>query len=280
MLAEVEDLTREDYNLIRRLVYTKSGINLGEQKMQLVRARLGKRVRSGGFKSFREYYRHVEQDRGGEELCELLDAISTNTTHLFREPRHFNLLGELIAGWVADKAWRARHSSLRLWSAASSSGEEAHSIAMVAHDALRAHPSIQLKILATDISTQMLERAKQGFYQAHRAGTVPAQYKRRYLEPVQHEGQPGLRVIADLRRTISFSHFNLMAPTFPFRHGFDVIFCRNVMIYFDKLTQETLIKKLAAQLHDSGYLMIGHSESLNSIDHPLSYVEPTVYRKK
>ncbi len=280
MLAEVEDLTREDYELIRRLVYSKSGINLGEHKMQLVRARLGKRVRSGGFKSFREYYRHVEQDRGGQELCELLDAISTNTTHLFREPRHFNLLGELVAGWVADKAWRARHSTLRIWSAASSSGEEAHSIAMVAHDALRAHPSIGLKILATDISTQMLQRAKQGLYQTHRAGTVPAQYKQRYLEPVRHEGQPCLRVIADLRRTISFSHFNLMTPTFPFRHGFDVIFCRNVMIYFDKPTQETLIKKLAAQLHDGGHLMIGHSESLNSIDHPLSYVEPTVYRKK
>lgn len=161
----------------------------------------------------------MEQDRGGQEVCELLDAISTNTTHLFREPRHFKLLGELVAGWVADKAWRARHSSLRIWSAASSSGEEAHSIAMVAHDALRAHPGIELKILATDISTQMLGRAKQGVYQAHRAGTVPAQYKQRYLEPVRYEGQPGLRVIADLRRTISFSHFNLMTPTFPFRQG-------------------------------------------------------------
>lgn len=161
----------------------------------------------------------MEQDRGGQEVCELLDAISTNTTHLFREPRHFKLLGELVAGWVADKAWRARHSSLRIWSAASSSGEEAHSIAMVAYDALRAHPGIELKILATDISTQMLGRAKQGVYQAHRAGTAPAQYKQRYLEPVRYEGQPGLRVIADLRRTISFSHFNLMTPTFPFRQG-------------------------------------------------------------
>ena len=280
MITEVNDLTQEDYELIRKLVYAKSGINLGDKKMQLVRARLSKRVRQGGFKSFREYYRHVEQDPTGEELCALLDAISTNTTHLFREIRHFNFLQEVISRWLGDKAWRSQHSTLRIWSAACSSGEEPHSIAMVAHDALQAYPGIELKILATDLSTQMLSRAKLGLYESHRVGTVPPQLKNRYLEQVQQNGQTYLQIVPELRRLITFTRFNLMTATFPFRHGIDVIFCRNVMIYFDRSTQNTLVNKLARQLLTGGYLMIGHSESLSGVNHPLSYVEPTVYRKE
>lgn len=277
---DIQDLTREDYELFRRLVYAQSGINLGEQKMQLVRARLGKRVRAGGFKSFREYYHFVESDPSGEQLCSLLDAISTNTTHLFREIRHFDLLHQIITGWLSDKQWRSRHSELRIWSAACSSGEEPHSLAMVAHDALQKDPQVKLKLLATDLSVQMLSRAKLGMYDAHRVGTVPPQYRNRYFEKVLYDGRPALQIVPELRKCITFSRFNLMTPRFPFRHGFDVIFCRNVMIYFDKQTQETLVNKLAGQLHQGGYLMIGHSESLNNLSHPLGYSEPTVYRKK
>ena len=279
MIAEVRDLTRQDYELIRRLVYAKSGISLGDQKMQLVRARLGKRVRQGKFKSFREYYRHVLQDPTGEELCALLDAISTNTTHLFREIHHFVCLRKLINRWLGDKAWRSRHSTLRIWSAACSSGEEPYSIAMVAHDALQTHPNIELKILATDLSTRMLSRAKLGLYETHRVGTVPPQLKNRYLNKVQQDGQTYLQIVPELRRIVTFVRFNLMNASFPFRHGFDVVFCRNVMIYFDRPTQETLVNKLAHHLVTGGYLMIGHSESLSGVNHPLSYVEPTVYRK-
>ena len=279
MTGEVKDLTRKDYDLIRQLVYAKSGINLGDQKMQLVRARLGKRVRQGGFKSFREYYHFVEQDPTGERLCELLDAISTNTTHLFREIKHFNVLRDIIGRWTSDKVWRARHSTLRIWSSGCSSGEEPYSIAMTAHNALRDHPGIELKILATDLSVQMLSRAKLGLYEAHRVGTVPPQYRNRYLTKVQHNGGVALQIVPEVRRLIKFARFNLTTPTFPFRNGFDVIFCRNVMIYFDRPTQETLIRKFTGQLHEGGYLMIGHSESLSNITHTLSYVEPTIYKK-
>lgn len=278
--TDIQDLTRDDYELFRRMVYAHSGINLGDQKMQLVRARLGKRVRSGGFKSFREYYRHVENDPSGQELCSLLDAISTNTTHLFREIRHFKLLADILTKILEDRKWRSEHKTIRIWSAACSSGEEPHSIAMVAHHALQGHPTIALKILATDISLQMLSRAQLGIYDTHRVGTVPAEFRQRYLKKIQGEdGHPCLQLVPELRRLISFSRFNLMTPTFPFRHGFDVIFCRNVMIYFDRTTQQTLVNKLAQQLRPGGYLMIGHSESLNNLAHPLSYVEPTVYRK-
>ena len=279
IVDKVKDLTTGEYQLFRKLIYAKSGINLGDQKMNLVRARLGKRVRAGGFGSFHEYYRHVEEDATGAELCTLLDSISTNTTHLFREIRHFHLLRELVLGWIADQSWRRGRDALRIWSAGCSSGEEPHSVAMTAHDALGRSPSVQLKILATDISTQMLAKAKLGRYDTHRVGTVPPDLRARYLQKVQADGQVYLQVTPELMGTITFTRFNLMMPTFPFRHGFDVIFCRNVMIYFDRPTQKTLVNKFAQHLRPGGYLMIGHSESLNNVGHSLAYVEPTVYRK-
>jgi chemotaxis protein methyltransferase CheR len=279
MATQTKDLTKGEYDLFRKLVYAKSGIELGDQKMQLVRARLGKRVRTGGYKSFRDYYNHVERDPSGEELCKLLDAISTNTTHLFREIRHFEQMTEIIKGWASNQAWRAQNRELRIWSAGCSSGEEPHSIVMTAHDALSSHTDVELKVLATDLSVQMLSKAKLGMYEAHRVGTVPAAYKNRYLQKVQQNGQPHFQLKPELRRMITFSRFNLMTKAFPFRHGFHIIFCRNVMIYFDRQTQETLVNKYATHLRKGGYLMIGHSESLNGLNHPLSYVEPTVYKK-
>ncbi len=279
MELEVQDLTRKEYELIRKLVHAKSGINLGDQKMQLVRARLGKRVRQGGFRTFEAYFRHVEADPSGEELCSLLDAISTNTTHLFREMRHFVLLREIVKGWADSREWRSRHKTLRIWSAGCSSGEEPYSIAMLVHDALGNPPVVPIKVLATDLSTQVLSKAQLGIYDTHRVGTVPADLRHRYLQKVIHDNQACLQVAPEIRRLITFARFNLMTPTFPFRHGFDVVFCRNVMIYFDRPTQTALVNRIAQTLHPGGYFMIGHSESLNGIAHPFSYVEPTVYRR-
>ena len=279
MDLEIKDLTRNEYELFRKLIYAKSGINLGDHKTQLVRARLGKRVREGGFQSFHEYYQFVEKDPTGEELCRLLDAISTNTTHLFREMRHFVLLKNLVQQWAGNRNWRADNAAVRIWSAACSSGEEPHSIAMVVHDALRSHPGVGVKILATDLSVQALSKAKLGLYDVHRVGTVPPDLRNRYFQKVRQEEQALVQIVPELRQWITFSRFNLMTPTFPFRNGFHVIFCRNVMIYFDRPTQTTLVSKLANLLLPGGCLMIGHSESLNGISHPLSYLEPTVYRK-
>jgi chemotaxis protein methyltransferase CheR len=278
-VCETKDLTGEEYELIRKLVYAKSGINLGESKHQLVRARLGKRVRQGNFTSFREYYEHVEDDVTGGELQFLLDAIATNTTHLFREKRHFEFLHRLVRSWVEDREWRKRHSVLRVWSAACSSGEEPHSLAMTVHDALRG-TGVQAKILATDLSTKILARAKMGLYEMHKVGSVPPEYRNRYLRPTHHQGQACLEITPEIRELVSFCRFNLMTPTFPFKHGFDVVFCRNVMIYFDRPTQEGLVGRISRHLHPGGYLMIGHSESLNGIKHDLEYSEPTIYQKR
>ncbi len=280
MITEVRDLTRQDYELFRKLVYEKSGINLGDQKMQLVRARLGKRVRQDGFPSFRAYYEHVANDPTGVELSELLDAISTNTTHLFREPKHFEFLHAQLTQWASDSKWRHQHRTVRIWSAACSSGEEPHSIAMTAFDALGKYPNLELRILATDISSPMLTRAQRAVYDMHRVGTVPREYQLRFLKKVVVDGQQCLQLAPELRRLIKVTRFNLMNKTFPFRNRFDIIFCRNVMIYFDRPTQETLVRKLTANLHEDGVLLIGHSESLTNLKHELGYVQPTIYRKQ
>lgn len=277
--CEFTDITLDEYALFRDLIYAKSGIRLGDNKVQLVRGRLGKIVREGGYASFHDYYHRVEQDATGRELCRLLDAISTNTTHLFREMRHFQLLGELIRGWIADPSWRAANRTLRIWSAACSSGEEPHSIAMTARDALQECSEIELKILATDISTNVLSRAGAGIYPAHRVGTVPPEFRNRYLRTVDSDDGPAVAVSDEIRSAITFSRFNLIRPSYPFRNGFHVIFCRNVMIYFDRPTTQSVVQRLAQHLLPGGVLMIGHSESLTGVEHPLEYAEPTVYRR-
>ncbi len=277
--TRVEDLTRGDYELFRKLIYAESGIDLGDDKMPLLRTRLGKRLRQGGFSSYRAYFDHVVKDQTGGELSTLLDAVSTNTTHLFREEGHFDFLKTVIEQWANDPAWCAENTTLRIWSAGCSSGEEPYSIAMVVRDALRAHPRIQPKILATDLSMQMLRRAKLGLFEPQRVSTVPPALGQRYLRQTNSKEGPRLQVVPDVREIITFARFNLMTPVFPFRFGFHLVFCRNVMIYFDNSTQETLIAQYAKNLIRGGYLLIGHSESLNRIKHSLTYVAPTIYRK-
>jgi len=276
----IQELTPEEYELFRQLIYAQSGINLGSQKQQLVRARLGKRLRAGGFSSYRAYYDYVRHDSSGRELAALIDAISTNTTHLFREKQHFEFLAQTVRGWANDRKWRARRDALRIWSAGCSSGEEPYSIAMTLDDALRGSPGLDWRILATDISTRMLARARSGIYEAHRVGTVPEAYRKRYLVPVPGGDAGCVQVHPDLRRRITFAHFNLMSERFPFQRGFDVIFCRNVMIYFDRPTQEALVGRFTQHLRPGGYLIIGHSESLNALKHTLAYIRPTIYRKE
>jgi chemotaxis protein methyltransferase CheR len=279
LVQDIADLTPADYEAVRKLVYDQCGINLGPSKSQLVRARLGKIVRRGGFPSYSAYLEHVRADASGEALSGLLDAISTNTTHLFRESKHFDFLAAQLNTWLADRAWRRARNLIRIWSAACSSGEEPYSIAMVAREVLRDVAGLDVRILATDISTRVLRKAQLGIFDESRADAVPANLRQRYLRRVTHEGPPALQAAEEIRDLIRFARFNLMSPTYPFRHAFDIIFCRNVMIYFDRPTQETLVNKFWRHLHEGGFLLIGHSESLSNLQHPYTYVEPTVYRR-
>lgn len=272
------ELSTREYDLLRALVYEKVGINLGAQKQQLVRARLGKRLREGQFRSYEDYYEYVKNDQSGHELSALIDAISTNTTHLFREPQHFEFVTQAVQAWVADPSWCRANSALRIWSAGCSLGDEPYSLAITLAEALGQTPRHDWRLLATDISTRVLAQAQTGAYTQERLAKVPGQLRQRYFAP-SRDAAGVFQVIPALQQRITFRRFNLMTPTFPFKHGFNFIFCRNVMIYFDRPTQEGLVRRFSRHLRPGGYLVIGHSESLNSLDHGLQYVQPTVYRK-
>jgi len=264
-------LTEKEFHQIRDLAYTRFGLDLRDGKQQLVAARLGKKIRQGGFGTFADYYRHVTADASGQALVELIDALTTNHTAFLREQAHFDLLTEIV-----------RKSPQRLpaiWSAACSTGEEPYSIVFTVLSALSRPltPHAPGFVLATDISTRALNHARAGRFSPDRLAGLPEGWKRSYL--LKAGGEGGQQVRPEITALIDFRRLNLIEP---FRHGhtFDVIFCRNVMIYFDRRTQQDLVNRLAACLNPGGHLFVGHSESLSGIEHPLDYVCPAVYRRK
>jgi len=282
ILEEVSDIeiSPQEYELVRALVYERSGINLGSNRQHLVQARLAKRIRVGGFTGFRNYFKHLESDTTGDEINHLIDAISTNTTFFFRESDHFDFLSDSLRDRAVAERWNDTRYTLRIWSAACSSGEEPYTIAMVVHKFLQEHPAVDVKILATDISQKILAQAKAGQYDYQKTQSIPDEYRRAYLRPMGKGKTSIMEIAPEIRRLITFSHFNLIAPSYPFKYGFDYVFCRNVMIYFDRQPQEGVINRIATHLRPGGLLIVGHSESLNGLKHGLQYVKPTIYRQK
>jgi len=267
----VRPLSAADFQRFRDLAYNRFGLDLREGKQELVAARLGKRMRLGGFTSYADYYQHVISDSSGQALTEMIDALTTNHTSFLREKAHFDLLARIVR-----EAGRAA-GSMQVWCAASSTGEEPYSIlfTMLEAEPTLAQNRVAPLILATDISTRVLETARQGVYARERLRDVPEAWQRNWFTSTP---DAKLRVRPELGRLIEFRRLNLVEP---FRHGrvFDVIFCRNVMIYFDRRTQQDLVRRLHDCLHPGGYLLVGHSESLSGIDHPFTYIRPAVYRR-
>jgi chemotaxis protein methyltransferase CheR len=278
-LPDIE-ITKEEYERVRKLVYERAGINLGSNRQHLVQARLAKRIRVGSFSSFRDYFHHLDVDASGDEIAHLIDAISTNTTFFFRESDHFDFLTESIVSRIKAEKWDQKQYTLRIWSAACSSGEEPYTLAMVIHKILKEYPTIDAKILATDISQKILAQACAGQYDIQKIKTIPDEYRHLAFHPVERVQSSLYEVSPEIRKYITFAYFNLMTPEYPFRFGFDYIFCRNVMIYFDRQTQETVINRMAQHIRPDGYLIVGHSESLNGLNHKLAYVKPTIYKQK
>jgi len=268
----VRPLTAHEFEKISRLAYEKFGLELKPGKQELVSARLGKKVRAAGCRSFDEYYQSVVADATGEALIELIDALATNFTDFMREPAHFEFLRqEALTRW-------AKRDRVRLWSTACSTGEEPYSIAFALLDALGSASRPRLEIVATDISSRALEHAKRGIYPAARLDKLPPTWQRSFFLRGEGKWQGHYRVKPEVAALIQFRRLNLNEP-FSHPEAFSVILCRNVMIYFDRATQQRLVRQLASQLEPGGYLLIGHSESLTAIDHPLSYVRPTIYRR-
>ena len=271
-------LKEREYNKFSRYVYDTCGINLHEGKQQLVKARLGKILRQRDFRSFRQYYDHVINDKSGHELILLLDSISTNLTYFFREPEHFEFLRKKALPEIMKRKSTPRDNCLRFWSAGCSSGEEPYSIAMTISEALDNREKWQFKIQATDLSTRVLKTAISGIYEKMKVEKIPYELRKRYFQKGDNKWKGYFRVKKDVKKKISFQRLNFMEE-FHFGEPFDVIFCRNVMIYFDTPTKQDLVDNLYRNLSHGGYLFIGHAESLSGLKHHLKYIQPSVFKK-
>ena len=271
-------LADRDFRRISELVYKHCGINLHAGKKELVRARLAKRLRLGNFKTFAEYINHVVEDETGEHFATLIDTISTNLTSFFREPKHFEFLRNKFLPQLLERKEKRRDFRIRAWSAGCSSGEEAYSIAITLLEAIKEELAWDVKILATDIAESILKRAREGFYAKERIEPVPTLQRHKYL--IQHRTKDSemYEVNRQLRNIVMVHNLNLMKP-WPVRGPLDFIFCRNVMIYFDKPTQMRLINRFWDLLDKGGILFTGHSESLTGVEHKFNYVQPTIYIK-
>ena len=271
-------LDNADFRRISDMVYQHCGINLHVGKKELVRARLAKRLRQGNFKTFAEYIKHVLQDPTGQQFATLIDSVSTNLTSFFRESQHFEFLREDFLPQLLKRKERKHDYRIRTWSAGCSSGEEAYSIAITLLEAIKAQPHWDVKILATDIANSVLDKARQGIYTEDRVAPVPTLQRHKYLIQHRQKKQKLFEANQKLKNLIIFKNLNLM-KNWPIKAPLDFIFCRNVMIYFDKPTQRRLVNRFWDMLAPGGILFTGHSESLTGIVHKFNYVKPTIYSK-
>ena len=256
------------------IAYSTAGIKLRDGKEALVSARVANRLRALGLSTAGEYLALLEADSTGSELVSFLDAISTNFTSFYREPTHFKRLTEFLAYHVEQGKKR-----LRVWCAASSSGEEPYTLAMTIDQAL-VGTSVDWKILATDISTKILATAQAGIYDESTLKDVPRGLLGQYFTVSDERGSSGRRwqVNDSLRRKVVFKRLNLARPPYPMPGPIDVVFCRNVMIYFDESVRQGLVREIDRLLTDDGLVCIGHSESLSGLQTRLTIVEPSVYQ--
>lgn len=272
-------LTDKDFKNISDIVYKHCGINLHEGKKGLVRSRLTKRLRVYGFETFPEYMKYINDDESGKEFSIFIDSLSTNLTSFFRESQHFDFLSEKFLPSLMERKEKKRNFRIRAWSAGCSSGEEPYSIAITLLEAIKGQACWDAKILATDISTRILESAKKGIYNEERVRPVSPMQKNKYLLKTRDRKEKLYEVGDSLRKMINFQYLNLMEG-WPVKGPIDFIFCRNVMIYFDKSTQCRLVNRYWELLDSGGLLFTGHSESLTGIDHKFDYIQPTIYMKR
>lgn len=271
--GQAASMEPEVFNEFRRIVYDVSGINLGAGKQALVSARIAKRMRALKIDTHRRFLQHVTEDATGGEIVHLIDAISTNVTSFFREPGHFELVGDQVKKWLAEGQTR-----FRFWSAASSTGEEPYSLAITLQEAA-AGTNADTKILATDISTRVLQTSRDGCYNSDKVCNVPAQLRDKYFERIGQNGSTRYSVKSLLRQMTVFQRLNLSKPPFPMRGPFDMVLCRNVMIYFDNSVRERLLREIHRLLRPGGFLLVGHAESLTGMLSPFKIVRPSVYVK-
>jgi chemotaxis protein methyltransferase CheR len=277
MTATMSD---REYERLSSVIYGECGIKMPRSKKVMLEARLRKRLRALGLASFSRYCEFLFSREGLEnELINMIDVVTTNKTDFFREPRHYDFLTTVAVPGLMDLYGAGMRRELKIWSAGCSTGEEPYTIAMVLSEFRETYPAFEFMILGTDISTRVLDRAARAVYKMERADTVPSPMKKKYLLRSRDRQKNLIKIVPELRGCVRFRRLNFMAEDFGMREPMDIIFCRNVIIYFDRPTQERLLNRLYDHLIPGGYLFMGHSETLSGLRVPLVSAGPTVYRK-
>lgn len=270
-------LSRQQFDRIAEIVYGNCGINLEFCKKTMVESRLNRRLRALNIPTFENYLQLITSKEGvANELVHMIDVVTTNKTDFFREKHHFDFLTETV---LPDFYENNASQSLKVWSSACSSGEEPYTLAMVLQEFARTHRGFDYEILASDISTQILQKAVDAIYPADRVVDIPSEYRSKYLLKSKSQEFPKIRVVPELRSKVKFERINLIDSDLQADRVQDIIFCRNVLIYFDRETQLKVIKNLLRNLRPGGLLFIGHSESLHFFDLPIKQIRPTIFIK-
>jgi len=277
---EAEDgLSARDFKRVSELVGTKVGIKLPDVKRTLVEGRLRKRMRAVGFDKLSDYCKWMFDLEGlDQELAHLIDVVTTNKTDFFREPDHYDSLERLIIPDLLQR--REPNPRIKIWSAACSNGAEAYSAAMVLEDMVRQRRSFRYAVLGTDVSGTVLKQARRAVYSSEWMEPVPTEMRARYVMQARKPGQrPEVRIAPEIRRQVALRHLNLIDRSYPIDRDVDVIFLRNVLIYFEKPVQELVITKLLGHLRTGGYLILGHSESMIGNSFDLKQIAPATFHK-
>ena len=273
-------LRDREFQLFSNFIYDNVGIKMPPAKKTMLEARLQKRLKALGIYSFEEYGDYVFSQEGrATELIHLIDVVTTNKTDLFREPAHFDFMVKTALPTILEARGDVLRDPVRIWSAGCSTGEEPYTLAMVLSEFAVGRPDFRAAITASDICTQVLQTAKTAIYPEERTDPIPLNLKKKYLLRSRDKARSLVRISPKLRSLVSFRRINFMDDNLGVAEKMDIIFCRNVVIYFDKPTQQTLMRKFHKQLKPGGYLFIGHSETLSGLDVDFTPVASTVYRK-
>ncbi len=273
-----EVISGPDYSRLCRLVYDQAGIALGGGRKTMLEVRIKRRLKDLALTSYREYCEYLFSHRGlKEELHHFIDVVTTNKTDFFREPRHFEYLTSRALPELMSANPNRR--MLSFWSAGCSTGEEPYTLAMVLSEYALAHPGFGFRVLASDVSTTVLEKAALGIYSSQVVQPVPAALKVKYFMRGREPGSSRLRIVPELRNLVEFRRLNFMDADYGLTEKFDAVFCRNVIIYFDRPTQQRILQKLTRSLVPGGYMFVGHAETLHDLELPLVPVAPSLYRR-
>jgi chemotaxis protein methyltransferase CheR len=273
-------LSDADFKRLSVYIERELGIRMPPTKRIMLESRLQKRLRRFGLDTYKAYVDFVFSDKGREsELINMIDAVTTNKTDFFREAEHFDYLVDKILPAAESRDGAGISRPFLVWSAGCSTGEEPYTIAMVLEERRSLDPRFSYRIFASDLSTQVLDKAGEAIFEASKADVVPMSFKKKYMLRSKAKEKSLVRMKGEIRAKVSFARINFMDDSYPVSDTFDVVFCRNVIIYFERSIQEAILKKLCAHIRQGGWLILGHSETLTGMNMPLRGVAPTIYEK-